>query len=171
MARPSASSESTASTTCARVSSRACVNSRTSAAGSQCPPRTASVSSRRTACASVSWATASASALGTGATGTPATGSGTGITCARTSRTQPVERSRRVRGTSTSIRSSESSGGAEEKRCRASAASPVTTASHGAACAWPWAGIALARSGAGRPAYSRAACSRSSLVGGPGCNT
>ncbi|CAM5441325.1 hypothetical protein STANM309S_03010 [Streptomyces tanashiensis] len=87
------------------------------------------MSSRRTVSASVRPDTASATARATGATGMPVSSTGSGDSGARTTRTQPVERSRRVRGTSTSIRSWVVSGGAEEKRCRVSAASPVIIAS------------------------------------------
>ena len=80
-------------------------NSRTTAAGSQCPPRTASVSSRRTASASVE----SGHRVGQGARrpgrpARPSTSSGVGSAAVRTMRTQPVERSRRSRGTRTSMR-------------------------------------------------------------------
>ena len=169
IARPSASSESTASTTCGLPSSFAAVNSRTTEAGSQCPARTASVSRRRTAPASVSSATASASARGTGATGSPVTSRGVGRDGVRRTRTYPAERSRRSRGTSTSTRSRAGSGGVDEKPCRVRAARPVITASaYTGRCgssAVGWDGTPGADS---RAAYSSAPCSRSSLVGGPG---
>ncbi len=101
--------------------------------------------------ASESWVTASATARATGATGSPVTSWDLGGVCVRTIRTSPVERSRRVPGTRTSMCERASSGGAELNRYRASAASPVIMASPPR-----------------RPAYSSAACSRSSLVAGPG---
>ena len=131
--RPSASSASTASTTCGRTSSPAWFNSPTIAAGSQCPPRTASVSSRRTASASDSSATASATArphrrhrhcadhLGAGAArgrGRSGRSPWTAAAGCAVPALDPV---------------SESSGGAEEKPCSASAARPVIiTALYGA---------------------------------------
>ncbi len=160
-ALPSATSESTASTTCGRLSSRARFSSRTTAAGSQCPPRTASVRSRRTASASVSSATASASARATGATGTPATSSATGSAAVRTMRAHPVVRSRRSRGTSTSTTSRDCSGGAAEKPCRANPASPVIIASAYAGtggCSPPgWTGTAAVTPGTVPDERSRAA--------------
>lgn len=95
--------------------------------------RTASVRIRRTVRASVRASvradTASARDRSTGAGGTPGRCSGRGGTAARVTWTNRVERSRRVRGTSTSIRCGAITGGVASKPYRASAASPVTIAS------------------------------------------
>lgn len=60
--------------------------------------------------------TASATARATGATGSPVTSWDLGGVCARTIRTSPVERSRRVPGTRTSMWERAGSGGAELNR-------------------------------------------------------
>ncbi|GAA2943846.1 hypothetical protein GCM10020227_08300 [Streptomyces flavovirens] len=109
--------------------------------------------------ASVSEATASASARSTGASGIPSRVWGRGGTAARTTWTNRVERSRRVRGTRTSIRCRETIGGAASKPYRASAARPVTIASPYSGPAG--AGPARRAEAGGRPAYNRAPCTRS----------
>ncbi|CAL9447629.1 hypothetical protein SUDANB19_02377 [Streptomyces sp. enrichment culture] len=168
-ARPSASRLSTASAMCGSPSSRARVSSRTTACGSQYPQRTASISSRRTCSTSVRPGTASASARATGATGSPVISSGSGRMRVRTRRVRAAgpatgsgaraagpPRS----GTSTSMQSRSSSEGAAEKRCRASAASPVIIARSGVLEVPGGTAASLC-------AYRSAARRRSSLVGRP----
>lgn len=166
-ARPSASRLSTASAMCGSPSSRARVSSRTTACGSQYPPRTASVSSRRTCSTSVRPGTASASARATGATGSPVISSGSGRIRVRTRRAAGPATGSGARaagpprsGTSTSMRSRSSSEGAAEKQCRASAASPVIIARSGVLEVPGGTAASLC-------AYRSAARRRSSLVGRP----